>query len=72
MLRFTNQLADASRLFQVASVGSGPTRRHPVKEHKAIFDAAMASDIDRCVALHEQHLQRTLDAITAAAAADSD
>jgi len=67
MGRFTSQLADASRLFQIASVGSGPTRRHPVKEHKAIFDAAMKNDIDRCVTLHEQHLGRTLAAITAAA-----
>ena len=67
MLRFTGQLADASRLFQVTSVGSGSKRRHPVKEHKAIVDAALAGDIDGCVALHEQHLRRTLELIEAAA-----
>lgn len=67
MLRFTGQLADASRLFQVTSVASGPQRRHPVKEHRAIVDAALAGDVDACVALHEQHLRRTLDLVTAAA-----
>jgi DNA-binding GntR family transcriptional regulator len=66
MLRFTTQLADASRLFQVTSVSAGPQRRHPVKEHKAIFDAAIAGDIDACVELHEQHLRRTLDLVEGA------
>ena len=65
MLRLTGQLADASRLFQVTSVTSGSKRRHPVKEHKAIVDAAVAGDIDRCVTLHEQHLRRTLELIGA-------
>lgn len=68
MLRFTNQLTDASRLFQVTSVTAGPQRRHPVKEHKAIFDAAMSGDLDACLELHEQHLRRTLDLIEAATA----
>src|SRR5712692_3706106 len=36
LLRFTTQLADASRLYQVASVGSGPGRRHLRGEHEAI------------------------------------
>ena len=67
MLRLTGQLADASRLFQVTSVASGSKRRHPVKEHKAIVDAAVAGDIDRCVALHKQHLHRTLELIGATA-----
>jgi len=67
MLRFTGQLADASRLFQVTSVSSGSKRRHPVKEHRAIVDAAVAGDIDGCVALHEQHLRRTLELIGATA-----
>jgi len=66
MLRFTTQLADASRLFQVTSVTTGPKHRHPVKEHKAIVDAALAGDIAGCVTLHEQHLQHTLDRIVAA------
>lgn len=68
-LRLTGQLADASRLFQVTSVASGSKRRHPVKEHKAIVDAALSGDIDHCVALHEQHLRRTLELIGATAAA---
>jgi DNA-binding GntR family transcriptional regulator len=66
MLRFTTQLADASRLFQVTSVSAGPQRRHPVKEHKAIFAAAMGGDIEACLDLHERHLRRTLEAIGAA------
>ena len=67
MLRFTSQLADASRVFQVTSVSSSSKRRHPLKEHKAIVDAAIAGDIDGCVVLHEQHLRRTLALIDAMA-----
>lgn len=67
MLRFTTQLADASRLFQITSLDAGPRRRHPVEEHKAIVDAALAGDIDACVALHERHLRTTLDRIEATA-----
>jgi DNA-binding GntR family transcriptional regulator len=66
MLRITNQLADASRLFQITSVTTGPQHRHPVKEHRAIVEAATAGDVDACVALHEQHLRTTLDRIEAA------
>lgn len=65
MLRFTGQLADASRLFQITSVAAGPTPRHPVREHRAIVEAAVAGDIDRCVGLHEQHLRATLERIEA-------
>lgn len=67
MLRYTTQLADASRLFQITSVAAGPERRHPVKEHKAIFDAARRGEIDTCVGLQEQHLRHTLDLIGQAA-----
>ena len=63
LLRFTTQLSDASRLFQVASVGRGPRRRHPKAEHRALRDAAVRGDIDRCVTLQEQHLRRTLQII---------
>lgn len=66
--RFTGQLADASRLFQVASAG-GATPRHPKAEHKALRDAAVRGDVDRCVALQEAHLRRTLDLVTAIVAA---
>jgi GntR family transcriptional regulator, carbon starvation induced regulator len=66
LLRFTTQLADASRLYQVASArGGGPARRHPKAEHKALCDAALAGDIDGCVALQEAHLRRTLQLIGA-------
>jgi DNA-binding GntR family transcriptional regulator len=68
MLRFTAQLADASRLFQITSVTTGPAHRHPVEEHQAIVDAAVAGDIDVCVALHEQHLRSTLERIAPVAA----
>jgi DNA-binding GntR family transcriptional regulator len=61
--RFTSQLADASRLYQVASAGGGPARRHPIAEHAAICDAAVRGDIDRCVALQEEHLRRTLELV---------
>jgi GntR family transcriptional regulator, carbon starvation induced regulator len=60
LLRFTTQLSEASRLFQIASLGR-PTRRHPKTEHRALCDAAVRGDIDRCVALQEEHLHRTLD-----------
>jgi len=67
LLRFTTQLADASRLYQVASVGSPAGRRHPRGEHKALRDAATAGDIDACAALQEQHLRRTLQLVGAVA-----
>jgi GntR family transcriptional regulator, carbon starvation induced regulator len=66
LLRFSSQLADASRLFQLASVGDRPARRHPKAEHRALRDAAVRGDIDRCVALQEDHLRRTLDLVCAA------
>jgi DNA-binding GntR family transcriptional regulator len=61
--RFAAQLADASRLYQVASTTGRPARRHPKAEHRALRDAAVAGDIDGCVALQEAHLRRTLDLI---------
>jgi len=67
LLRFTAQLADASHLYQVASVGSGAGRRHPRREHEALRDAAVAGDIDACAALQEQHLRRTLQLVSAVA-----
>lgn len=70
MLRFTSQLADASRLFQVTSVTAGPEHRHPVAEHEPIVDAAVAGEVDACVALHEQHLRRTLELVAPLTAAD--
>ena len=66
LLRFTMQLADASRLFQVASVAR-PARRHPKTEHRALLDAAVRGDIERCVTLQEEHLRRTLVFIGGAA-----
>src|SRR5258708_3819727 len=63
LLRFTAQLADASRLYQVASVGSAAGRRHPRGEHEALSDAAIAGDVDACAALQEQHLRRTLQLV---------
>jgi GntR family transcriptional regulator, carbon starvation induced regulator len=67
LLRFTTQLADASRLHQIASVGAGSARRHPGAEHQALRDAAIAGDVAGCVALQEQHLRRTLQIVLAAA-----
>jgi DNA-binding GntR family transcriptional regulator len=67
LLRFTTQLADASRLYQVTSVGSAAGPRHPRGEHKALRDAAIAGDIDACAALQEQHLRRTLRLVSSVA-----
>jgi DNA-binding GntR family transcriptional regulator len=61
--RFTTQLADASRLFQVASAGGRPARRHPKAEHRALCDAAVRGDVATCVALQEAHLRRTLELV---------
>ncbi len=61
--RFVDQLADASRLYQVASAAGQPTRRHPKDEHRALCRAAVRGDIDGCVALQEAHLRRTLELI---------
>jgi DNA-binding GntR family transcriptional regulator len=66
LLRFTTQLADASRLFQVASTDGRAGRRHPKAEHKALRDAAVRGDVERCVALQEAHLRRTLDLVGSA------
>ena len=68
LLRFVTQLADASRLFQLASVGDRPPRRHPKAEHRALCSAAVRGDVDGCVMLQEEHLQRTLDLIGGAPA----
>jgi DNA-binding GntR family transcriptional regulator len=65
LLRFTTQLSDASRLFQLASVSDRTARRHPRSEHRALRDAAIRGEIDRCVDLQRAHLQRTLDLIGA-------
>ena len=64
LLRFTAQLADASRLYQIASVGAAPGQRHPRGEHEALHDAAIAGDIGACAALQEQHLRRTLQLVS--------
>jgi DNA-binding GntR family transcriptional regulator len=63
--RFTTQLAEASRLYQVAST-VGSARRHPKTEHKALCDAAIRGDIERSVALQEAHLRRTLELLAPA------
>jgi DNA-binding GntR family transcriptional regulator len=70
--RFTSQLADASRLYQVASTQGRPARRHPMAEHKAICDAAVRGDIDRSVSLQEAHLRRTLELVVGAVSRGSD
>jgi DNA-binding GntR family transcriptional regulator len=64
LLRFTTQLSDASRLYQVAFVSGRPARRHPKTEHRALCDAAVRGDIERCVELQETHLLRTLELIS--------
>jgi DNA-binding GntR family transcriptional regulator len=64
LLRFTTQLADASRLYQVASVSGRPARRHPKAEHRELCDAAVRGDIEGCVTLQEAHLARTLELIS--------
>jgi DNA-binding GntR family transcriptional regulator len=61
--RFTAQLADASRLYQVASAAGRPARRHPKAEHRALRDAAVRGDIEGCVVLQEAHLRRTLELV---------
>jgi len=48
-------------------VGSGAGRRHPRREHQALREAAIAGDIDACVALEQQHVRRTLRLVSAAA-----
>lgn len=60
LLRFTTQLSDASRLFQVASVGGRTVQRHRTAEHRALRDAAVRGDVERCVELQEEHLRRTM------------
>lgn len=63
LIRFTTQLADSSRLYQVASMEVGKQRRHTYAEHKALRDAALSGDVDAAVDLQEQHLARTLELI---------
>jgi GntR family carbon starvation induced transcriptional regulator len=72
LLRFTTQLADASRLYQIASVGDRPARRHPKAEHRALCVAALRGDIERCVTLQEEHLRRTLRLIDSSSDPRSD
>jgi GntR family transcriptional regulator, carbon starvation induced regulator len=61
LIRFTTQLADSSRLYQIASVGTEKLLRHPYDEHEALRDAALSGDVMAAVELQEQHLTRTLE-----------
>jgi DNA-binding GntR family transcriptional regulator len=64
LIRFTTQLADSSRQYQVASLRVGQERRHAFAEHKALRDAALAGEIDAAVDLQVQHLTRTFELMT--------
>ena len=71
LTRFTTQLADSSRLYQVASLRVGTQRRHAFAEHEALRDAALSGDVAAAVELQVQHLTRTLELVASWQPADS-
>ena len=59
--RLRRQLYDASELYRIWSgnLPHHPTRAHVGREHRAIFDAALARDADLAVDQLTQHLETT-------------
>ena len=66
LLELCESLFEASELYRRWSLAAlrRPARRRPRNqdaEHRGLLEAVLAHDADRAVALHEQHLQRTVD-----------
>lgn len=66
LLDLCESLFEASELYRQWATAAlrAPSRRHgrdQDSEHSAILEAVLAHDADRAVALHEQHLRRTVD-----------
>lgn len=61
------QLFDAAELYRYwsASLRKPRKRRSIEKEHKALLDAAVAHDVDRCLELIADHIQLTTDLLLA-------
>ena len=59
--RLRHQLYDAAELYRMwsSNLPRHPTRAHVADEHKAIFEAALARDVDVAVDLMTQHLETT-------------
>ena len=59
--RLRHQLYDAAELYRMwsSTLPHHPTRPHVADEHKAIFEAALARDVDLAVDLMTRHLETT-------------
>lgn len=73
LLELCESLFEASQLYRRWSAGPGSASAGPVAvdragEHARILEAVLAKDADLAVALHEQHLRRTVDLALAYAA----
>lgn len=67
--RMRRQLYDAAELYRMWSgnLPGRPARLHVRDEHKAIFEAALARDVERAVELLSRHLEATAHQLEAVA-----
>jgi DNA-binding GntR family transcriptional regulator len=67
LLRFRQIVYDESARYRRFSLKTALPARNIHEEHKAIFDAAVKRDVARACRLIEQHIDRTLQIVLAAA-----
>lgn len=61
MLGVWDTAFDFVQRYQVMSLRSGaPRGRDPIKEHRALMEATLERDLERALALHDNHLELTL------------
>jgi GntR family transcriptional regulator, carbon starvation induced regulator len=66
--RIVGVLAEHAQRYVLLGAQKFRSGRGPAVEHKALRDAAIAGDVDRAVAILEEHLRGTLDSVRAALA----
>ncbi|MGZ8765407.1 MAG: GntR family transcriptional regulator [Acidimicrobiia bacterium] len=68
LLRITEQLAEHTQRYQLLAIGVPGGHRDVESEHAPLCDAAVTGDVDRAVALLEDHLDHTLAGVRTVAA----
>lgn len=66
--RIVGVLAEHAQRYVLLGAQKFRSGRGPAVEHQALRDAAIAGDVDRAVAVLEEHLRGTLDSVRAALA----
>lgn len=65
LLRFWNQLVDHTQRYRKLRLKGPLVARNVQAEHQAILDAVLRRDVDAAVALMDEHLRETEDAVRA-------